>query len=72
MVAGVHNQINARLRGSILPSPEKSSKYPPEGDILVMSHHDILTIVNPSTDTGRVYTPTQEEMDLASGSLASR
>jgi len=34
--------------------PTKSFKYPPDDDILVMSHHDILTIVNPSTATGRV------------------
>ena len=51
--------------------PTKSFKYPPAGDILVKSHQDILTIVNPSTATGRVYTLTQEEMDLASASLAS-
>jgi len=52
--------------------PTKSFKYPPEGDILIMSQHDILTTVNPLTATGRVYTLTQEEMDLASASLASR
>jgi len=55
-----------------LKGPTKSFKYPPEGDILVMSQHDILIIVNPSTATGRVYTLTQKEMDLASASLASR
>ena len=52
--------------------PTESFKYPLEGDILVMSHHDILTIVNPSTATGRVYTLTQQEMDLSAASLASR
>ena len=51
--------------------PTMSFKYPPDDDILVMSHQDILTIVNPSTATGRVYTLTREEMDLASASLAS-
>ena len=55
-----------------LKGPTKSFKYPPEGDILVMSHHDILTIINPSTATGQVYTLTQEEMDLSAASLASR
>ena len=52
--------------------PAKSFKYPPVGDILVMSYQDILTIVNPSTATGRVYTLTREEMDLASAALANR
>ena len=51
--------------------PTKSLNYPPDDDILVMSDQDILTIVNPSTATTRVYTLTQEEMDLASASLAS-
>ena len=48
--------------------PTKSFKYPPADDILVMSYQDIL---NPSTATGRVYTLTREEMDLASAALAN-
>ena len=38
--------------------PVKSFNYPPDGDIPVMSDQDILTIINPSTATGRVYTLT--------------
>ena len=33
--------------------PAKSFKYPPGDDVLVMSYQDILTVVNPSTATGR-------------------
>jgi len=49
--------------------PASSFKYPPCGDVLVMSSHDILTIVNPSTATGRTYTLTLIEMSEASAAL---
>lgn len=49
--------------------PAKSFKYPPSNDVLVMSYHDILTLVNPSTTTGRVYTLSQAEMAAASATL---
>jgi hypothetical protein len=52
--------------------PGKSFKYPTRGDILVMSYQDILTIVHPSTATGRAYTLSQVEMAAASAALAER
>jgi len=50
--------------------PAKSFKYPSDGDVLVMTYHDVLTVVNPSTTTGRAYTLTQAEMEAASAKLA--
>lgn len=50
--------------------PEKSFKYPPAGDILVISSQDVLTAVNPTTATGRAYMLTTEEMIAASAALA--
>jgi hypothetical protein len=52
--------------------PAKSFKYPPGEDVLVMSYQDILTVVNPSTATGRGYTLSKEEMAEASATLAKR
>ena len=52
--------------------PAKSFKYPPGEDVLVMSYQDILTVVNPSTATGRGYTLSKEEMPEASATLAKR
>ena len=52
--------------------PEKAYKYPNTADLLVMSIHDILTMVNPSTATGRIYTLSETEMTRASEVLAAR
>jgi hypothetical protein len=52
--------------------PATSFKYPPHGDVLVISTQDVLTLVNPSTATGRVYTLSQVEMAAASAMLAKR
>ena len=49
--------------------PARSFKYPPGGDVLVMSSQDILTLVYPSTSTGRTYTLTLTEMAEASAAL---
>ena len=52
--------------------PAKSFKYLPDGDILVISYHDILTVVNPSAVTGRAYTLTQAEITAAYAELAQK
>jgi hypothetical protein len=49
--------------------PARSFKYPPDGDVLVMSSQDILTVVHPLTPTGRTYTLTLTEMTEASAAL---
>jgi len=46
--------------------PARSFKYPSDGDILVISCHDVLTVVNPSTATGRAYTLSEPEIIAAS------
>jgi len=45
--------------------PTRSFQYPPGGDVLVISHQDILTSVNPATATGRTYTLSPAEMEAA-------
>ena len=52
--------------------PGRSFKYPLVDDVLVISHRDILTVVNPATATGRVYTLSQLEITAASAALAER
>jgi len=53
--------------------PAKSFKYPQANDdILVMSCHDILTLVNPSTTTGRAYVLSELEMEAATTALSKR
>ena len=52
--------------------PAKSFKYPPTGDTLIMSYQDILTLVNPTTATGRAYTLSTLEINTASEALAKR
>ena len=49
--------------------PARSFKYPPGGDVMVMSSNDILTVVNPSTASGRTYTVAVTEMSEASAAL---
>lgn len=52
--------------------PARCYLYPPRGDYLVMSYQDILTVVSPSTTTGRSYTLSQTEMAAASAKLEKR
>jgi hypothetical protein len=49
--------------------PARSFKFPPDGDVLVMSSQDILTVVHPLTPTGRTYTLTLTEMTEASAAM---
>ena len=45
--------------------PSRSFSYPTPPDKLVMSAQDILTVVDPKTVTGRVYTLSSDEMATA-------
>ena len=45
--------------------PSRSFSYPSRPDTLVISLHDILTIVDPKTITGRKYTLSSDEMVAA-------
>ena len=45
--------------------PSKSFSYPSRPDVLVISIHDILTIVDPKTVIGRMYTPSSDETAAA-------
>jgi len=49
--------------------PAQSFKYPSPSDDLVMSCQDILSAVNPTTLTSRVYTLLHEEMLAATKDL---
>jgi hypothetical protein len=52
--------------------PAKSFKYPPVGDVLAVSYHDILTVDHRSTATGRVYTLSQSETNAENVALLAR
>ena len=52
--------------------PAKSFVYPEHEDILGVDPDDILTRVNPTTPTGRMYTLSKKEMDEASHVLKTR
>ena len=45
--------------------PSRSFSYPTRPDRLLISLQDILTVVDPKTVTGRMYTLSTEEMDAA-------
>ena len=44
----------------------RSFKYPEKPDNLIVSVHDILSVVETKTSTGRVYTVTQSDQSAAS------
>ena len=46
--------------------PARSFKYPEKPDNLIVSVHDILSVVETKTSTGRVYTVTQLDQSAAS------
>jgi len=45
--------------------PSRSFSYPFRPDVLVISVHDILTIADPKTVTGRMYTLSSDETAAA-------
>ena len=45
--------------------PSRSFSYPSRPDVLVISIHDILTIADPKTVTGRMYTLSSNETAAA-------
>ena len=49
--------------------PSRSFKFPSRPDVLTISYSDVLTRVNPSTATGRMYKLTQRESRAASCEL---
>ena len=53
------------------PGPSSSFKYPPSEHTEIVATKDILTIVDPRTRTGRVYTLSQKEVKLASQKLGT-
>jgi hypothetical protein len=52
--------------------PSKSFSYPDQSDVLVISAEDILTKVNPTTATGRVYAISPVEITTATRTLEER
>lgn len=70
-VLGIENEfVNISFLEPHGPSP--SFKYPQFPDILGVSRSDVLTKVDPITQTGRVYKLTTHEMEKASKILAQR
>jgi len=52
--------------------PSKSFSYPDKSDVFVISSEDILTMVNPTTVTGRIYAISPVEITAATKTLAER
>ena len=53
------------------PGPANSFKYPPSEHTITIAIKDVLTIVDPRTRTGRVYTLSQKEVKSASKKLGT-
>ena len=53
------------------PGPANSFKYPPLEHTITIAIKDVLTIVDPRTRTGRVYTLSQKEVKSASQKLGT-
>ena len=63
-VPGKKNTVSVKI---LHPSgPARSFKYPEKPDNLIVSVHDILSVVETKTSTGRVYTVTQSDQSAAS------
>ena len=61
---GKKNTVSVKI---LHPSgPARSFKYPEKPDNLIVSVHDILSVVETKTSTGRVYTVTQSDQSAAS------
>jgi hypothetical protein len=52
--------------------PIRSFHYPTLADILVISSEDVLTVVNPTTATGRSYVLSQAESAAAGAALTHK
>jgi hypothetical protein len=52
--------------------PAQSFRYPTVPDILVMNLKDILTVMEPTTVTGRAYILTQDEQESVAYELQTR
>ena len=62
---------NSEVKLSLLHphGPARSFKYPPSPNVINMALADVLTIVEPRTTTGRVYTLTQRQSKAATEML---
>ena len=62
---------NREVKVSFLhpPGPHKSFTYPTKPDILRIASEDVLIKVDPLTETGRIYSLTDEENYLSSREL---
>ena len=63
------SQVNLKLLHP--PGPSSSFKYPQTGHTVMLATKDVLTIVDPRTRVGRVYTLSQKEMKSASQKLST-
>lgn len=65
------DEENAQVKLSFLhPSgPSTSYSFPSKPDVLLVPIQDILTIVNPTTVTGRVYNISDKETTKANAKL---
>ena len=52
--------------------PSPSFKFPYHPDTLVMHSQDVVTVVEPVTETGRVYKMSAKEMESATKTLKER
>ena len=59
------NQVRVTLLHP--PGPSKSFRFPTSEHIVMVTVKDILTVVNPRTRTGRVYTLSKKETKAATG-----
>lgn len=68
------DEENAQVKLSFLhPSgPSPSYSFPTKPDVLLVPIHDILTVVNPTTATGRVYNISEKETTATNVKLNAR
>ena len=71
-VLQLHPDDETQVRVTLLhpPGPSNSFRYPTSEHIVMVTTRDILTVVDPRTRTGRVYTLSKKEMKAATDKLA--
>ena len=65
------DESQAKLKLLHPPGPSSLFKYPPSEHTVTVATKGILTIVDPRTRTGRVYTLSQKEVRSASQKLGT-
>ena len=63
--------MKVKLKQLHPPGPANSFKYPPSEHTITIATKDVLTVVDPRTRTGRVYTLLQKEVKSASQKLGT-